>query len=755
VPAPPDLTTLATRIGVRSSVGRCLDGLDAFALRVLEGCLLKSGPLDFAGLAAQFDVAVSGVDVAAAVDRLTDRALLWGDPAQPHVLPAVVELIGSYPAGLGEPAALLRQDESPVGLTRALGALGMAVVEPAGASQEPLADEGAVRSLLERADSDQRHLLESLAAGPPVGRVDAATAAAMNAGVQGGNAAVLELLEAGLVIQVAADAVELPREVGLLLRNGRALGRVEPLPPDGYESIRPVGDVDATASVAVLELLRLVESLIDRWDDEPPPQLRSGGLAVRDFRRTARELGLTESTAALVVELAVAADLIGAPTGREVPWRPTTDFDTWRQRDPAQRWLRLAQAWRTMTRQPHLVGERDERGKARAALSYEVERSAAPAIRADVLRVLIEAPEGAAGPTTRLLDRLAWLMPRRFQAQQEAMVAVLREAEFIGMTGAGGLSTFGRAVATAQTGNATSALLAALPAPVDEFLLQPDLTAVVPGPPTPDLARELALLADLESAGGASVYRITEASLRRSFDAGRSAAELHTLLTSRSRTPVPQALTYLVDDLARRYGVLRAGDAVGYLRCDDIGLLDRVLTDRAVNSLGWHRLAPTVAVTANSTDRVLDTLRAVGYAPAPEDRFGLAITRGAERARARPRQADSARVVPAPAARDDQFLEAIRRARVGDEMARTAHPVTVTPDIPGVTSATTLGVLRDAIRTDRRVWVSYVDSAGTSATVILEPLSLGGGFLRGHDDESGEFRSLQLHRITSVNVLAD
>ena len=36
------------------------------------------------------------------------------------------------------------------------------------------------------------------------------------------------------------------------------------------------------------------------------------------------------------------------------------------------------------------------------------------------------------------------------------------------------------------------------------------------------MGAELALLADLESTGGASVYRITERSVRRALDAGRS-----------------------------------------------------------------------------------------------------------------------------------------------------------------------------------------------------------------------------------------
>ena len=46
-----------------------------------------------------------------------------------------------------------------------------------------------------------------------------------------------------------------------------------------------------------------------------------------------------------------------------------------------------------------------------------------------------------------------------------------------------------------------------LPRPVDHVLLQADLTAVAPGPLETEVARRLHLLADVESRGGATVYR--------------------------------------------------------------------------------------------------------------------------------------------------------------------------------------------------------------------------------------------------------
>src|SRR5206468_7164075 len=179
--------------------------------------------------------------------------------------------------------------------------------------------------------------------------------------------------------------------------------------------------------------------------------------------------------------------------------------------------------------------------------------------------------------------------------------AVLAEADVLGLTAAGGLTGYSRTLLGATGGTAVAptattvgsvhsaaaaehALARALPEPVDHFLVQPDLTVVVPGPPLPAMGNELSLLANLESTGGAAVYRITERSVRRALDAGRSGERLAQFVQQHSRTPVPQALTYLITDAARRHGVLRAGAAGAYLRCDDAALLARVLADRSTDA---------------------------------------------------------------------------------------------------------------------------------------------------------------------------
>ena len=79
-----------------------------------------------------------------------------------------------------------------------------------------------------------------------------------------------------------------------------------------------------------------------------------------------------------------------------------------------------------------------------------------------------------------------------------------------------------------------------------------------------------------------------------------------------SRTPLPQALEYLVRDVARRHGELRAGSAGSYLRSDDETHLDQLLARRDLSHLQLRRIAPTVLISTTPLDVLLPRLRELG-----------------------------------------------------------------------------------------------------------------------------------------------
>lgn len=708
VPPPADVTVLATRAAVRASVHRTCDDLDTVTLAVLEALVVAGAdatPVTRPEVARLLGPDLPAAVLSSALDVLRARAVVWGVDAELSVVPAVRDVVPRFPGGLGRTAT-----------------------GPAGSSALP--------DLLGGLDPEERRVLDALAAGPPIGRSRDA-----------GDGPVGRLLARGLLLRVDADTVELPRQVGLALRGDRPLGTVAVTAPDIAPRDRGGSVVDGTAAGAALGVLRQMELLVAAWSRTPPPVLRSGGLGVRELRRAAKECDVDESTAALLVELAVAADLV-APTDAS-EFVPTTNVDVWLAGGPEVRWSLLARTWLALPRLPGLVGRKDDQGRPIPALSDGVRRPLAPRDRRRVLAGLAELPPGTApGSAAALADLLAWRAPRRGGRLRDEVVGwAVDEATVLGVVALDAISTPGRAVLQ-DPDRIVEALRAVLPEPIDHILLQADLTAVAPGPLVPELARELDLMAEVESAGGATVYRFTEATVRRALDAGRSASDLHELLIRRSVTPVPQGLTYLVDDVARRHGRLRGGAAAAFLRSDDEVLIAEVLAHPDAVGLELRRIAPTVAVSPLPLVELLDALRSAGFSPAAEDTGGLVLDL-ADRGRrtATPNRRPIGRGLP-PEPDPAQLSALVSRMRAGDALTGVRR---------GAANgrSSTLDTLRRAADERLTVWLGFVDGHGVAGERVLEPLNVGGGVVEGRDRTDGGLHRVPLHRITSIALVED
>jgi hypothetical protein len=712
-PAPSDVVALATRLAVPVSVDRALDELDAGTLQVLDAVLLSPtdgvARADLPGLLPDVPEGV----VADAVQTLTTRALLWGD-AELHP-PDQVRRAVRYPAGLGRRAAELRVP-LPRDLPTALAAL----------------------------EDDERAVLERLAGDRPVGHLPDSNGGTLTPARR--------LLQQGLLARIDAINVELPREIGLALRGDRPYGppRVR---PDPEIVRRDPAAVEQQAAGAALEVIGRVSDVLTALEEEPAGLLRSGGLGVRDQKRLARDLKIGEADVAFLVELAHAAGLLDVGGAHRDEWLPTRGYDLWREQDLPDRWAALAEGWLASVRLISLVGQRDVAGKAVNVLSPDVVRQTAPPLRRSALSVLAEYPAGAGLRADELVTLLRWRTPRR--ADRLAPVpALVAEAERLGVVVAGVLSAGGRGLLRDGSDGAADGMRALLPAPVDHVLAQPDLSLIAPGPLVAELAGVLAIVADVESSGGATVYRVTDGSVRRALDNGWSATDLHDFFTRASRTPVPQALDYLVDDVARQHGRLRVGAIESYVRSDDHGLLSQVLNDRRTTNAELRRLAPGVLVSNLGADELLGVLRSAGYAPAGESAGGAVLTRPPARPRAVGRRPGTAPASgPRPLAPGD-VAATVREIRAGDAAlaARRTDPVR---QIPGVTTASTLELLSRAVREGLPVWLGYVDAQGSGSQRIVQPVSLVGGFLQGFDEGRGESRTFAVHRITSVAVAED
>ncbi|MFJ8585714.1 helicase-associated domain-containing protein [Streptomyces sp. NPDC093595] len=858
VPVPGDLTQLATRAGTRASVVRALERLDRFSLQTAEALAVAPDPAPYPvllGLMAgdEGDPAIEAA-LPGAVALLRDQALVWGDDERLRLVRTARELLAPSPqhpspTGLGPTVAEATSGMSPTRIQEILAAVGLPTthdpVSAVAALTELFTDRERMAALLDGAPTEALGVLDRLVWGPPYGEVTPNPAPPVR-----------WLRDRGLLLPATARTVVLPREAALHLRGGRAHRVPEPVPP-AVAPARSVATaegrpkvVDSAAAGQAYTALATVEELLREWHEGGPPVLRSGGLAVRDLKRTAVALDVPEPVAAFWVELAYAAGLIASDGEADERYAPTPAYDEWLELPAAERWARLVAAWLPATRTPGLAGGQDAKGRTLSALGPDLDRGAAPEVRRRVLTLLAGLPAGASPDPDTLLARLRWERPLRGSAAAagtdlRARLATwtLAEAELLGITGRGALSSPGRAlltpaeaygdtpapgtatpdtptgpdtpagphpatgltptastaptpttspttgpaadsrpagsgpapdagarergadggisVAEAAEGAARAAALLAplLPEPVDHVLLQADLTAVAPGPLQRPLAEMLSVLADVESKGGATVYRFTPASVRRALDAGQAATDLHAFLAAHSRTPVPQPLAYLIDDVARRHGHLRVGAASAYVRCDDDAVLGEILADKRSASLRLRRLAPTVLAAQADPAALLEGLRAMGFAPAAESAEGdVLITRA--HARRTPPRTPPAPVPDGPPVPDATLLgAAVRAIRAGDQAATVVRKEesggSGGGDLPRTSPAETLATVQAAAMTGSAVWIGYVNADGAASQRVIAPVRVEGGFVTAYDHTADEVRTYPLHRITGVADVAE
>ncbi len=194
--------------------------------------------------------------VLTALDDLRARALVWGD--------AAVRVSAEAAAGLPwYPGQAILEDAVPAGTE--------------------------IAAAIDALDEPQRELLNRLVEGSPMGRTrDAAPGTPPDRPVQ-------RLLAAGLLRQIDDDTVILPRQVGQVLRGeepGPAAAWCAPDPVVGDHHAPPTST--RPRPVPCIDLLREVEVVLETLSATPVPELRSGGLGVREVKRLTKLTGIDE-----------------------------------------------------------------------------------------------------------------------------------------------------------------------------------------------------------------------------------------------------------------------------------------------------------------------------------------------------------------------------------------------------------------------------------------------------------------------------
>lgn len=711
-PAPHDFSQLASRAAIRSSLARALDSLTRGELFVLDALVVAGQTTD-----AEISALVRAEEeyVVATLARLRGLALAWDSPEGLRALTGVADCLVGGPEG------------------------GVSGLRPRSPNAPPVE---VVATRIGELSTEARAMLDHV-----VAQGGEATAGAARRTVRPEDAAspAEELLARGLLVPTRDDLLVVPGEVGLALRGGCTTTEPVDQVPELATADRPARLIERAAAGAAADFCRRTELMIERWSTRPAAALRTGGLGVRELKAAAAHAHVSEADAALVIEVAALAGLVAtrADADGNPVWVPTDAFDTWLDSDVATRWVTLARAWLASPRLPGLVGQRAADDKPWNALTPDLASVLMPETRAMTLAALADVPVGQALASgtglPSVVTRLAWLRPRRPRSRADQVAWTVTEAGALGVTGLDALSPYGRALLAGE--DPAPALAALLPEPVDHVLIQADLTAVAPGPLESGLARSLGLVADVESRGTATVYRFSPGSVRRALDAGWTAVDVHAFLASVSRTPVPQPLTYLVDDAVRTFGQVRVGYAESFVRSDDEAALAELAHHPGAAALGLRLIAPTVLVSTAPVDVLLARLRDLGVAPVVEGPDGTVRVGRPNEVRARTPRARGAGHGEARHA--VQVAAAVRALRAGDAAAAARPAAAVSP-------AGALSALRDAIERGASVVIGFADNQGVVGERVVDPISVEGGRLTARDHTADDVRTFAVHRILRV-----
>jgi Helicase conserved C-terminal domain len=435
----------------------------------------------------------------------------------------------------------------------------------------------------------------------------------------------------GLVI-LDGYRLAMPREVRLALRGAgyRAPFQPAPVRPATTATDPRPGD----AANAAMRAVELTETILHACAATPPSALKSGGVGVRDLRRLAKSADCPVAMVRLLLEVAREAELIAWDRNVALP---TGEFDTWLAGSTADRLGALLGAWWRLERLP--LFEPEAETKPQPCLDPKNTEPYAPRLRAALVRTVAAVPPGRAvlGPDA-LVEGMLWWSPLTFEDPADAVgyaATVWEEAVLLGVVADGMPSPLAHGLVEGRAASSVGELFAD---EVTTALFQNDLTVVVTGLPSIAMSESLDRVADREVRGTASIWRFSPASVRRGFDQGLSARILIGELAVLSRSgELPNVLTHLIDDVARRHGEVRVVAAGCCLRVPEPSLAAELLRARGLAELRLREIAADVLVSALDPATTLTLLRQAGYVPAADAQDGTPfVDRSARRAEPTP-----------------------------------------------------------------------------------------------------------------------
>ena len=267
-----------------------------------------------------------------------------------------------------------------------------------------------------------------------------------------------------------------------------------------------------------------------------------------------------------------------------------------------------------------------------------------------------------------------------------------------------------------------------LPKPVNQLILQADLTMIAPGPIDYSTDRQIRLFAEPESVSLASNFRLTTNSLVHGMECGLSADDIRATLDRLATTEIPQPVEYLIADASKKFGTLTITSSAkgSIIEAKDPIMLAQIKNQNELRAFHFVPITENQMMSKHDSELLYFNIRSCGYP----------IIRIDEKS-----QVISPRKTPL---RETHEVEDLI-SQVGKLRSST----------PGDFTEEELGINRQLeLSLKNKVTVEVVVSTrdGGEVTFELLPTSLSAGRLRGKDMHAETERTLPVSKIVSVRM---
>ncbi|MEY4434177.1 MAG: hypothetical protein RIR16_217 [Actinomycetota bacterium] len=445
------------------------------------------------------------------------------------------------------------------------------------------------------------------------------------------------------------------------------------------------------AAANLFETLLALDQIVQHLVEHSVREVGKNNIGLPEVKRLASQLNKSQEDAKIYYQIAIGIELATAEGGE---WWPSPKAATWLKKSRPQKLDDLLQYFLKI-------------------------------LKATSTNSKFELPT-----QTQLHQWLELTFPFTQNRAGQRINQICALAEKIGLSANGFITENFAALDSMPSSAIAERLDHTLPEVQEKFIVQADLSIITPGPLTQEVDQKLRAIAQIETLGYASSYRLSLLSITSALAAGFDSKSITEFLSKHSSSTVPQPVSYLIREAEEKFGQIKvSGNETTEISFASSAIAATVANDRELRPFAFELAGPARLRSRFHADIVFEGLRDAGFAAVRVSEQGLPITN--TRPRISSRVGQSATSIELTIARLREADSKLGASSEGDDLLRQ---------------------IQLAIKNKTQIRVGVQTSAGQKIEYRLDPKSVANGRFRGMDRQADIERTLPISSIRSISL---